>query len=218
MEKLSEKIQKLLALATSSNENEAKLAAEKANELMVKYNLQMSDLKEPCEYDTFVLVSGQRMPVELKFVGGILVKHFFVHLIQGRGALKIVAEKQNLENGKYLWDFLNRTFKECWLNYKKETKCDNSLKQTYYLGLYRGLDEKLTATRKKVEQEYGLVVVEDAGLNAFILEAIGKTRVGSKAHVQNRDSNAYASGKETGSKITISKGVSSGGDSGKFLK
>lgn len=218
MEKISEKIQKLLSLATSSNENEAKLAAQKANELMIKYNLQMSDLREEADYDIFVVEEGVRMPVELKFIGGILVKHFFVELIKGRGCLRMIAEKQNLENGRYLYDFLTRTFKECWANYKKETKCDNSLKQTYYLGLYRGLDEKLSATRKKVESEYGLVVVKDEKLQDFISEQFGKTRSEGRTSVQNRDENAYSSGKADGANITIRKGISSSSESGRYLK
>lgn len=38
------KIKKLLALATSSNENEATIAAEKASLLLAQYNLSLADL------------------------------------------------------------------------------------------------------------------------------------------------------------------------------
>ncbi|MEK0195573.1 DUF2786 domain-containing protein, partial [Microcoleus anatoxicus] len=39
-----EKIKKLLALATSSNENESTAAAEKASLLLAQYNLSLADL------------------------------------------------------------------------------------------------------------------------------------------------------------------------------
>lgn len=45
MEQVVEKIQKLLALANSDNENEAKLASKKAHELMIKYNLSASEVE-----------------------------------------------------------------------------------------------------------------------------------------------------------------------------
>ena len=44
MEKIQEKIQKLIALATSSNPHEAKLARDKAEELLTKHNLSMRDI------------------------------------------------------------------------------------------------------------------------------------------------------------------------------
>jgi hypothetical protein len=40
-----EKIQKLLALATSDNENEAQMAAKRAQELLLKYNLKLTDVE-----------------------------------------------------------------------------------------------------------------------------------------------------------------------------
>ena len=46
MNDIQAKIAKLLALAESSNENEAKLALLRARELMAKYKLDMKDLKK----------------------------------------------------------------------------------------------------------------------------------------------------------------------------
>lgn len=45
-EKVLDLIRKLLALSTSSNENEAALAASKAQALLLKYNLEMSQIKQ----------------------------------------------------------------------------------------------------------------------------------------------------------------------------
>ena len=41
-----ERIKKLLALATSSNENESTAAAEKASLLLAQYNLSLADLAQ----------------------------------------------------------------------------------------------------------------------------------------------------------------------------
>lgn len=46
MDKIQEKIRKLLALSCSGNENEAATALKKANELLFKHNLDYSDIKQ----------------------------------------------------------------------------------------------------------------------------------------------------------------------------
>lgn len=43
--RISEKIRRLLALSTSENPHEAALAAAKAQELLHRYNLEVSDIK-----------------------------------------------------------------------------------------------------------------------------------------------------------------------------
>jgi hypothetical protein len=54
-EKLIEKIRKLLALAGSSNEHEAALAAEKAQAMLAEYNLSLADIDDDKESDDFVI-------------------------------------------------------------------------------------------------------------------------------------------------------------------
>ena len=43
--KVVERIKKLLSLASSPNEHEAKMAAEKANELLLRFNLTASEVE-----------------------------------------------------------------------------------------------------------------------------------------------------------------------------
>jgi hypothetical protein len=65
-----EKIQRLLALANSDNEHEAKLAAERATALLTKHNLSMQDIAvEEREYESihFMGVSS-RMQMEQKYL------------------------------------------------------------------------------------------------------------------------------------------------------
>lgn len=45
MEKIIERVRKLLALATSSNEHEAALAAAHAQRLLAEHNLAMADIE-----------------------------------------------------------------------------------------------------------------------------------------------------------------------------
>jgi Protein of unknown function (DUF2786) len=55
-DRLIEKVRKLLALSTSSNEHEAALAAEKAQAILAEYNLSMSDVRvQSTNEDNFVV-------------------------------------------------------------------------------------------------------------------------------------------------------------------
>jgi hypothetical protein len=59
-QKIHEKIRKLLALATSSNESEAAEAHKKAHALLREYNLAMEDIKEKPEVAGFNVAKSSR--------------------------------------------------------------------------------------------------------------------------------------------------------------
>ena len=76
--KLIEKIQKLLALSGSSNENEAKAAMTKAQELMLKHNIDMRSVKEhDSEYINELSEAFKREHPSMKYINSIIEKYFF---------------------------------------------------------------------------------------------------------------------------------------------
>ncbi len=78
-QKVLEKIQKLLALTSSSNEHEARLAAERASELLTKYNLTASQLPSTDnEYQKTEVARKRRLSPEDRYITGILCEYFFV--------------------------------------------------------------------------------------------------------------------------------------------
>lgn len=104
-EELIKKIQKLLALATSPNENEAKLAATKAQELLTLHNLNMQQV-EGAVFDYEELEVGERRkraPMEHRFVAAILDRFFFVEVITTRNrktgvSFSLVGERPTRES------------------------------------------------------------------------------------------------------------------------
>jgi hypothetical protein len=212
MNKISEKIQKLLSLATSSNENEAKLAANKASELMVKYNLRLQDLKEKLEYNKDVLDVQVRAKIEDKFIIPILTEYFFVKIVSSKEnfgkTYYILGEEENVKIANYVYLFLKRTFRDLWKSYKKETKSPKGYQQSYYYGLYSGLKTQLEATKVKVQEETKAVVVTDANLNKFMKSAFPRIRSKS-TKVNHRDARAEYRGLSDGQNIRINKGVES---------
>jgi hypothetical protein len=224
--KILDKIKKLLSLATSPNENEAKLASEKAQALLLKHNLSLSELEyEESNYSKETFVEG-RAKVEDKFIGSILTKYFFVTLVKSRklGGVYILGEKTNVEIARYTQAYLSQTFKSLFKAYQKETGCPANHRQSYYYGLHKGLAEKLEAQKKAFEEQfkannpdsnYGLVVTDKA-LARFVRDQFGNLS-SSRSRFNNRSSEAGEAGREAGSKITINRGVSHSSNSNKVL-
>lgn len=216
-----DKISKLLALATSPNEHEAKSAAEKANALLIKYNLKMQDIvsadKNYIEQD--VSLSG-KMSVEDKFVLGIIRDHFFVEPVKSRnyqnGTTRIyfIGEETNVKVATYVYGFLTNKFYDLWIDYKEKTDADSLHKQSYYLGLQTGLNEVLSQKRSSIENEMSLVVIKDPKLEELVKDF--KT---TSQRINHRDIEASEAGKVAGKNIRISRGIESHSrNQGKYLK
>jgi len=106
-----EKIRKLLALSHSPNENEAMAAAQKANELLMKYNLDLGDLllgeniftKEIiCTYKKLASWKGQ-------VLAGVAFLNFCVAYevrLDGYGASVFYGRQANVITGKLQWEYL----------------------------------------------------------------------------------------------------------------
>lgn len=224
MKKIAEKIKKLLALANSSNQHEAETASRMANTLLVKHNLTMQGVEaSTADYERDTLPGGGRATVEEKFILPLLTAHFFVKIVKSRrtGATvhHILGRSENVEVAKYVFDFLNSSFRQLWLNYKQATNCGTASKQSFYLGLYGGLNTQLSNARKNVESETGLVVVEDdPALARFMQAAFNNLKHEKRGKVKLRDREAQNAGHEAGKNLKIRRGLDSAGqNSGRLL-
>lgn len=223
-QKLIEKIQKLLALAESPNENEARAAAEKANALLIEHNLSMQEVENAqFNYTNDTLHEGKSMMTEFKYIGSIIQKHFFCRVVVSRSrrerktTLLIAGEKTNVEVAKYIWAFLNRTYKDLWDKHKKATGLGQSSRQAYFVGLSEGLSEQLTVQRKKIEDDRALVLKRNPELDKFMQKEFGRTGTYSTSSGR-QDAEAQAAGREHGKAIQIRRGVTStDGNKGRLL-
>lgn len=229
--KFIEKIKKLLALAQSDNENEAKLAAEKAQELIVRHNIKIQSLKkENKEFIHMTLLSNQPyMKPHVDSITNILVKYFFVRVIVSdvdtgeltvdfrrkiRKDFFIIGTTENTTMAKYVFDYLSIVYQRLWLKYKKENSLGEKARKSYYLGLTHGIYKKLEETRKKVEESYGLVLVKDAELENY-MDNLNLGKASSNSSCSN--STAYYDGVEDGNKININRPVEDKSEGSKTL-
>lgn len=220
---LLEKIKKLLSLAQSDNEHEAKLASSKALELLTKHNLSMQEVEfVGLDYSEEVLDEGKRVSPESKFIDSILNKHFNVFTLQvkrkGSYTLKILGDKTNTEIARYMYLFLNDTFKTLFKQYRKSTGATASSRQSYYMGLYKGFCQQMEDAKNKVEFEKGLVWAGDPGLNKFFKDKYPNAGY-SNSYVNTKDMAAQSAGYEHGKNIRVHKGINNRNDTGiKYLK
>jgi hypothetical protein len=228
--KLLEKIQKLLSLATSPNEHEAKLAAEKANELLIRHNLSLSDLTVgeslSERYDNKPVYEGKVMSFETKWVMQLMNSHFFVQPIY-RSARKVphnpklnrpahiwfVGTKTNVEVASYVFQFLCQKYKQLWKEYQTQTGAHNHLKGSYYEGLTHGIHTQLSAKRKQVETSMALVVQQDPNLRKAVDQYHGRIRSSSGPNPMVDDQGVRNDGYVQGERLNISRGLTQNGGS-----
>lgn len=165
------KIKKLLEMANSSNRNEAEIASAKAQELLVKYNLEIQQVESiETDYNEEDLIQYKRVMIEVREVALILVRHFFVRVLFDSKrysnvkttTVRTFGKNSNVKIASYVYTFLIRTYRNLWKEYKKKNKRAN--KKYFFKGITQGLSMKLTETKYKVEKEYGLIVKEDSVL------------------------------------------------------
>ena len=129
---MKEKIKKLLSLAESSNQHEAKLALEKAYTLMHEYNFSLQEINDvQFDYGS-INIQRNRKSVEDKFIMGILINYFFVRVVnQHNGNVEFSGKPDNVLVAYDLYSFLTQSFKDCWKLERKRNDFPTDYKQSF---------------------------------------------------------------------------------------
>jgi hypothetical protein len=216
MKAIVEKIQKLLSLANSDNENEAKLAASKAQELLVKYNLTEAqvDGHDSSYVREDLVLERTRADKSVNYVLMIIRDYFFVQVIRNPKwvngkkylAYTLLGKAHNVEIAIFVKTFLDQAFVNLWAEYRIANNADARARSSYVTGLYLGLVEQLKASREKVQTETGLVLVKDNQLEEFIKKQFQNLR-GGRQQMTFNDREALEAGREQGRNLRIAKGL-----------
>ena len=159
-QKLSAKVRKLLSLAESPNRAEGQAAAQKAQELLEKYQISLEDTPE--EQLIIRSLEKKRSSAKMQAIASI-VRAFHVYPVsnQGKGKvfLEIFGERTSVEVGAYVADFLDYHFEELW---KEAQKKDRRLKgaaakNSFFRGLAKGYISKKPESTALIKIEAALV-------------------------------------------------------------
>lgn len=187
MEKIIDKIQKLLRLAEgNSNENEAQAAMLKAQSLIAQYSISENDLESTKTVKRQIIVLDQpvseasgRTPWYAKTLGGVISKNFkcfcYIRHSHGKTAVHFVGSEENLAVGKnvykYAVDSINNVYKSHIKELKKNipnvtrTMC-SGFKNTFIQGFISGLNYKFESQIK--DNKWEMVIVKEKEVDEYV--------------------------------------------------
>jgi hypothetical protein len=234
-----EKVRKLLALAQSSNEHEASLAMQKANELIEKHNLDRLERERKSRY-VHKTIELRRMRIENyhKDVCSILMDFFYTDIVLSSQydalddrvyrTIDLMGTAENVLIAEYVYHFLMDRLDSLWEDYRRKTGKPGRSKRSYWLGILKGFREKLDRQEKsrRPAKPYGqgagpstrsLVLAQDRGLNLFKRQRYPRLHHTREATIY-LETGAFQAGVEDGNELTLNRGVTGqDGNRGKLL-
>lgn len=228
-EKILEKLEKLVRLAGSSEQAEANSAMETAIRIATENNIELSHLsresrpKNEMRKDE-VGKGSARLPVTFRFTSNIIQSFFNVSVITGgdrQNGRKIwfIGKTEDVEFAKFLNTYLENTFFRLWYAYYERNPSAKNARESFFFGLWRGLNAKLKETKQKIEhaitdtakQGYALMLVnnEKERENALALFFPKLTHTKGKA-ISIKSNDALAAGYVKGQEINVHGGLMAG--------
>jgi hypothetical protein len=232
--KFIDKVEKLLALAKSDNENEAALAMQKANDLISKHNISLLSVGEKSQYTYVVINSGkQKLHRHQRRICEILRSFFYVQVVysflydpmldRDHKTIELLGTPENVTIAEYCYHFLENQLASLWRQNKGQYK-GNALraKNSYYLGALNGFYRKLReqkesnanvpkksmpATTKALEVQ-NLLEVENRRLKDYVACRFPRLRV-HRSVAATVYADSFQAGVQAGKEINLHKGVAS---------
>jgi hypothetical protein len=170
------KFQRLMALAESDNEHEAALAVVRANELMVRHNLDATAAAGAdggeIEYCVKVVIPCKRSSPRITAIAEIL-SEFLVFPVQGSHGLEVTGTRANVEHAEYIASYLDRALASAWKRARATSPERRLREKPFMAAAAESYLEKLQRARAKLpEQDQNALVVlteelEWAGCGAY---------------------------------------------------
>lgn len=230
--RLLSRVEKLLALATSTNEHEALSAMQKVQELYTKYNLDRIESKKTSQYLSEIIFTHKKRLERYQYViCSILNEHFFVEVIHSSlydplkltefKVIELLGTRENVQMAEYVYHFLMNQTDILWNHYRKERPKNPRARRSFSLGVATGFRDKLDLHRKQViktDSSKALVLKNNKELEGFVrtrYPRLVKIQHGARIH----EAVHYNAGKSHGASLVLHRGVSSRGQvTGKLIK
>ncbi len=208
-ERVLEKVKKLLSLAQSSNVHEAELATMRANELLLRHNLDyQAQQEEPIYLER--LLHRKRKDSKLSCIYSIL-KHFIVRTVISHGqescSLEVSGTLTNVKLAGYVASFLDLELDFLW----KQAQRTHGIKgirskNSFFLGVAEGFDHKMieVKTRYSEQDKKALALVEK---KLHVDSHLIYRRLGRAYSGHQSDKTAKAIGHSAGLRLSIKNAV-----------
>lgn len=214
-----EKIKKLLALANSSNEHEAALAAGHAQRLLSEHNLAMADIdasRQPDKADKVETAVSKNLPKWLRHLSAGVSGAFDCQAVHhpAFGRLTFIGVGADVQIAAYTFTYLERTVRKLCSTYIRQHVCSTAatrhrelMRQSYYLGAVSTITARLREQKVQTPVTTGALVPVKEGLIRQAMNEIGNLRtLHSRRSYINSD--AYSRGQTDGRQVGIHHGIS----------
>lgn len=166
-ESVLRKVQKLMALSTSSNRNEAEQAMIKSQQLLLKHNMESRYIGKEEERSVLKRIMKQsKKDARMESIAHIL-ETFFVTIVYNRGGgsivLEILGSQVNVEIAEYVAGVLQGEMDKLWGQAQQNCYLRGTVaRNSFFRGLAKGYCDKINALKKAYNQEtaQALMVIE----------------------------------------------------------
>ncbi len=216
------KVQKLMALAASSNKHEAEQAMIKSQQLLLKHNIESHGLTGANDDKIFLkrIMKQRRENAKMRSIANILGT-FFVSTIYCRAGdflyLEILGDAVNIEIAEYVAGVLDRKLDHLW----EEARIQGGLKgliakNSFFRGIAKGYCNKIHALKKEYREETvsALMVIEKKLTDA---EAMIYTRLSQTRSNANYCAKSSALGEQMGKALNINPALNKSEGNSMFL-
>lgn len=202
------KIQKLLALATSSNKNEAEQAMIKSQQLLLKHNVEAKYLGADNDEKVFLkrILKQKRENAKMRAIARIL-ETFFVTTVFNRTGdftyLEILGNEVNIKIAEYVAQVLENELDKLWEQARKQANLKGTIaKNSFYLGLAKGYCNKIQAFKSAYTSDVtnALMVIEKQLSDA---RAMAYQRLTTSTTSRSHCSASSAVGEQMGKQLNI---------------
>ena len=168
------KVQKLMALSTSSNEHEAQIAMIKSQQLLLKHNIESKYIGTDDEEKICLkrIMKQKKQDAKMQAIARVL-ETFFVGYVYNRVGdstyLEILGNAVNVEIADYVASVLKSELDKLWNEARKLAKLKGRIaKNSFFLGIARGYCNKIQALKVQYTNDVtsALMVIEKKLIDA----------------------------------------------------
>jgi hypothetical protein len=202
------KVQRLMALSQSANPNEAELAMMKAQELLLKHNMDSSYLKSLDEDQVLLkrIMQQKKEDGKMRAIARIL-ETFFVSVVYRKAAgfvcLEILGDPVNVEIAEYVAGYLSCELDLLWKNAKTHSELKGLIaKNSFFHGIAKGYCTKIDALKRSYDQStsHALMVIEKKLIHA---KTLVYPKLSQSKSTRNHCPGSSALGEAAGKSLTI---------------
>jgi hypothetical protein len=214
------RIHKLMALAESSNPNEAKAAMRKAHELISRHNVNQIARGADQDYHSIFLGTPRlrhfreayhlaHLLQDYYFVQGIWIQAWVVEKGRMGRVLEISGTRKNVRIADYVHAAICHYIDDAWADYRREKDLNRHRKTDFAVGIIEGF--KATLKQSSAAASRGVDThlparMEDPALTRYLTHRYPHVRSFSRRG-PGHDAGVLADGRKSGRRLVIARGI-----------